>query len=281
MRLDKKVNFDICAYYKDENIDSPSSGSRIMRHETSLSDFKNVVKNIVKYVHITELVLSSKGEVLDNKEFEEIVKSSKKDFTISDITFRTNGVLLTQDRAIKIIEAGANSIEFSINAVDKTTYRNVHFSNDFDIVIENFKKLLELKKEKYPKLEVSISSLINIDEDVIQDKFRGLIGENFKLIDRISVQVPLDTLKTSEVYLKSQPTEKCYIPFNELYINSDGSLGLYCKDNADSISFGNLKVNDYIGIYNSREFKSLREMHNKSEFSDEHLCKKCLLYGDQ
>ena len=281
MIIEKKVSFDICTYCNHKCTFCSNSDPRTIKDQTSLVDFKKVMKNVQKYVTITELGLSAKGEVLVNKEFAEIVKSSRKDFNIPYIFFSTNGALLTKDKAIEIIEAGADSIKFSINAVDRAVYNSVHLVDDFDMVIENFKELLKLKREKYPTLKVSISSVISMDEETLKSEFKRLIGEDFDLIDGISVYAITYTPKFEETHSKEQPTKKCYIPFNELYINSDGSLGLCCKDYFDSVNFGSLKNNYYTSVYNSTEFKAVRAMHRKGEFPDDHLCKQCLLYGGE
>ena len=280
MRIDKKVSFDICTYCNHKCTFCSNSDPRTIKDQTSLVDFRSVMKNVTRYVNITELGLSAKGEVLVNKEFEEIVRSSKEDFHIPYVYFSTNGALLTRERAIDIIEAGVDRIKFSINAVNRDVYNSVHLVDDFDLVIENLKELLKLKKEKYPKLKVTISSVISMQKTLLRDEFKKLIGEDFELIDGISVYAITYTPKFEEVSSEVQPNKKCYIPFNELYINSDGSLGLCCKDYFDSVNFGSLKDSDYVGIFNSHAFRGVRAMHKKSEFPDGHLCKSCLLYSD-
>ena len=47
------------------------------------------------------------------------------------------------------------------------------------------------------------------------------------------------------------------------------------------INFGSLKENDFMDLYNSKEFTEIRKMHDKSKFPDNHLCKRCLLYSGE
>ncbi|QSZ40738.1 radical SAM protein [Sulfurimonas aquatica] len=281
MKMKKKVNFDICTYCNHKCTFCSNSDPRTIKDQTSLVDFKKVMSNISKYVEISELGLSAKGEVLVNKEFASIVESCKKDFNVPYVYFSSNGALLSKEKAIEIIEAGADSIKFSINALDRESYKDVHLVDDFDLVIDNFKELLKLKKDRYQALKVTISSVINMDENILREEFKKLLGENFDLIDGISVYAISYTPKFDEISSSKVVTKKCSIPFKELYINSDGSLGLCCKDYFDAINFGSLKENDFLDVYNSEEFRSVREMHEKSAFPDNHLCKNCLLYGDQ
>lgn len=283
MKMKKKVSFDVCTYCNHKCTFCSNSDSRTIKDQTTLDDFKKVMQNVADSVEITELGLSAKGEVLVNKDFEAIVESSKKDFKIPYVYFSTNGALLTKEKAIKLLDAGIDSIKFSINAIDSQTYKSVHLVDDFDVVIQNFRDLLELKKESYPKLKIFLSSVIDIDKDTLVKKFEEILGDNTILIDGVSVYTITYTPKFADQTLKAQGvvTKKCPIPFNELYINSNGTLGLCCKDYFDEINFGSLKENNFLDIYNSDEFVKVRDMHKKSEFPDNHLCKNCLLYGDE
>lgn len=279
MKMKKKVNFDICTFCNHKCTFCSNSDPRTIKDQTSLQDFRTVMKNVAQHVEITELGLSAKGEVLVNKEFTKIVESAKKDFNIPYVYFSTNGALLSRKKAIELLEAGIDSIKFSINALDRGTYKSVHLVDDFDVVIQNFKDLLTLKKEKYSNLRIFISSVIDIDKEELTQKFQAIFGEDFLFVNGVSVYA-LGYTPKFEVASNKVVTKKCKIPFDELYINSDGTLGLCCKDYFDSVNFGSLKENDFLDIYNSKEFVDVREMHTKSNFPDNHLCKNCLLYGD-
>lgn len=281
MKIIRKVNFDVCTFCNHKCTFCSNADPRTIKHQTSLDDFKNIMQNLTKHVEPSEIGLSAKGEVLVNNDFVAIVKSCKEDFDIPYVYFSTNGALLSDKKVNKLLEAGIDSIKFSINAVDAQAYNAVHLVDDFDLVINNFKNLLRLKKEKYPKLKISISSVINMQEDVLKEKFRALLGEDFDLVDLISVYQITYTSKFEEIASGKKVTKKCPIPFNEIYINSDGSLGLCCKDYFDEVNFGSLKENDFLDLYESRAFKKIRDMHTKSEFPDNHICKNCLLYGEE
>lgn len=279
--MTKKVNFDICTFCNHKCTFCSNSDPRTIKDQTSLSDFKKVMQNVSKYVEMTELGLSAKGEVLVNKEFADIIRASKEEFHIPYVYFSTNGALLDEKKALEILEAGVDSIKFSINAVDAKSYESVHLVDDFDLVIKNFKNLLKLKRERFKSLKVTISSVIDLDRDSLVDRFKELIGKDFELVNDVALYAITYTPKFNEIASSQKVTKKCSIPFNELYINSDGSLGLCCKDYFDAVNFGSLLENDFMDVYNGENFKEIREMHQKSEFPDNHLCKNCLLYGGE
>jgi MoaA/NifB/PqqE/SkfB family radical SAM enzyme len=234
--------------------------------------------NVTQYVEMDELGLSAKGEVLVNNDFTAIVRSCKEEFHIPYVYISSNGALMSKKRAIELVEAGLDSIKFSINALTKEHYKEVHQVDDFEKVLQNFKDLIALKREQYPKLKIFLSSVIDMSKEELESGFKVLLGEeDYALIDGVSLYALTYTPKF-EVHSDAKVTSKCSIPFRELYINSDGTLGLCCKDYFDAVNFGSLLEHDFMDIYNSKAFKEVREMHKKSEFPDGHLCKNCLLY---
>ncbi len=275
--MKKKLNFDVCTFCNHKCSFCSNSDERTIKYQTSVDEFKKVMRNVLKYVECDEIGLSAKGEVLVNNDFTKILKASKEEFGIDYVYISSNGALLDEKKAVEIIEAGLDSIKFSINALDSESYKEVHKKDDFKTVVANFQTLLRLKKERYPKLKLFLSSVIDLSQEELESGFRELFSENFEFIDGISLYALTYTPKF-KVDATQQPTKKCSIPFRELYINSDGSLGLCCKDYFDEVNFGSLLENDFMEVYNSDAFKEVREMHKKSEFPDGHLCKNCLLF---
>ncbi len=277
MKMKKKVNFDICTFCNHKCSFCSNSDERTIKYQTSLEEFRKVMRNVLNYVECDELGLSAKGEVLVNREFTEIVRACKKEFNIGYVYISSNGALMDKDKAIELIEAGLDSIKFSINAVDAQSYQEVHKVDDFEKVIANYKMLLALKRDVYPHVKVFLSSVIDMTKEELEGHVRKLFGDLYDYIDGVSVYKISYTPKF-EVEKDTKVTAKCSIPFNELYINSDGSLGLCCKDYFDEVNFGSLLEHDFLEVYNGDAFKAVRQMHKKSEFPDGHLCKNCLLF---
>jgi MoaA/NifB/PqqE/SkfB family radical SAM enzyme len=277
-KMKKKINFDVCTFCNHKCSFCSNSDERTIKYKTSLEEFRVVMRNVLQYVQSDELGLSAKGEVLVNQDFSKIVKSAKEEFGFEYVYISSNGALMDEKKALEVIEAGLDSIKFSINALTQSSYEAVHKADDFEKVIKNFKILLRLKREQYPQLKLFLSSVIDMNKEDLERKFRQMFEEDFALIDGISLYPVTYTPKFAAKESDRQPTAKCSIPFKELYINSDGTLGLCCKDYFDEINFGSLIEHNFMEIYNSKAFEEVREMHKKSMFPNGHLCKKCLLY---
>jgi len=278
-KMKKKVNFDICTFCNHKCSFCSNSDERTIKYKTSLEEFRVVMKNLLRYVEMEEIGLSAKGEVLVNQEFTQIVKACKEEFAIPYVYISSNGAMMTRNKAVELIEAGLDSIKFSINALNKEQYAKVHGVDDFQKVIANFKALIDLKRTRYPHLKIFLSSIIDEKREVIEKGFIALLSqEDFALLDGMSIYNITYTPKFEKVNKEEKITSKCSIPFRELYINSNGTLGLCCKDYFDEINFGSLIENDFLEVYNSQPFQEIRQMHKTGKFPDGHLCKNCLLY---
>ena len=278
-RIKRKVNFDVCTFCNHKCTFCSNPDERTIKAQVNLNDFKNVMDNIVKYVDVYELGLSAKGEVLINKDLIEIIAEAKNQYKIKYVYITTNGSLLNKQKLLELFEAGLDSIKISINGIDRESYKDIHLFDDFDVVVENVKEILRFKKSTYPKLSVMLSAVTEIDEDILQNAFKDIFKENYDLINKVMRYKLMYTSKHLSENLDQEVTKKCAYPFNEIYVNADLNLVLCCNDYFGEFNFGSLIDNDFLTLYNSKEFEEIRNMHIKNNFPDDHFCKKCLLFG--
>ncbi len=277
-KLKRKLNFDICTFCNHKCTFCSNPDKRTIKSQVNTEEYIKVMDNVTKYIETKEIGLSAKGEVLVNSELADIIRITKERYNIPYIYISTNGALATKDVFVDLLESGLDSTKFSINAVTKDEYAKVHQSDDFDLAINNLKELINLKRTKYSKHKIFISAITTMDEDTLKQSFKDILGDDFSYIDDIFLFTLDYTPKFEEVQSLKKITKGCKIPFTDIYINSDCTLGLCCKDYFDEISFGSLLEKDFLELYNSKEYEDIRQMHIKKEFPDNHLCKNCLLY---
>lgn len=277
--LPTKVNFDVCTFCNHACTFCSNSDKRMVKSSVSYKDFKKVMDNITKYLSIKELGLSAKGEVLINKDLPMIVASSKNIYNIEYVYISSNGALLNSILAEELLNSGLNSIKFSINALDSIEYRDIHKKDDFDLVIENMKNLIELKENFYPNLKILISCINNKSEEEILKKFQSIFGNKYKYIDKILKYNITYTPKFENINIDKSKLKPCPLVFNEIYIDSDCRLGLCCKDYFKEFDYGNLLEYDFLDLYNSTKMKKIRNAHKSLNFKDYDFCKKCLIFN--
>jgi len=91
-----------------------------------------------------ELALHATGEPFLREDLAEFVARAKK-IGYEYIFMNTNGILATPQRAKPVLDAGLDSIKFSVNAATRHSYRKVHGVDAFDIVIDNIKWFSEYR----------------------------------------------------------------------------------------------------------------------------------------
>jgi len=273
-----KVNFDICTFCNHKCTFCSNADERTLKESVSYSDFISVMDNITKYVAIDELGLSAKGEVLLNKDIIKIVRATKERYNVRYLYISTNGAILSKELASDLLQAGLDSIKFSINGYDEASYKAVHLKDDFSKVVKNFNDLLELKKTKYPHTKILISSIINRGKKELEESFKSYFSSNYELINAILKYDITYTPKFKDFKVAMAKLKPCPLVFNEIYIDSDCRLGLCCKDYFKEFDYGSLLKHDFKELYLGAQMSSIRTMHQTMEFPENHFCKNCLLF---
>ncbi len=151
-----------------------AAAGKIGNNEFTLDEVKKIVDELDKLGTI--LIALAGGEPLMRKDIYEIIAYIKSKGM--EVFLNTNGTLITEEKLIKLIEAGLTHIEISVDGL-KDQHELIRGKGTFDKVL----KLIELCK-KY-KIKVGIMSTLfkhNVDSipefiDYFHDK--GVIGIGF------------------------------------------------------------------------------------------------------
>ncbi len=278
MKKIKKINFEVSTFCNHKCTFCSNPDPKTLKSNVSVKDFKIVMDNIYSHLSVDELGLSAKGEPLLNINLAEIINIAKNKYNIDYIYLSTNGALLDNKKLIELLNAGLNSIKFSINGFDVKNYKAIHQKDDFSKVMINLKNAIEVKKRHNFKL--FISSVTTIDENIIKKKFEVLLGEDFKYIDGFMHYTPMFTPAIEANVQKELTNYKpCSMLFNEIYIDSNSELTACCFDYFGELRFGDLRYIDFYDAWNSKEFNFLRQMHIKKTLPHNHICYKCLIFN--
>jgi len=101
------------------------------------NDFENPIKTLRLY---------NQGEPLLNKNLPEMIKYAKRSKKIIKIDTTTNGVLLNPSLNERIVEAGIDQINISVNGINsEQVFKITRTKIDFQKYIKNIKNLYENK----------------------------------------------------------------------------------------------------------------------------------------
>jgi len=125
------------------------------------------VKAIAEQFPVLErVVLHGIGEPLLNTEIFEIVAYLKS--RAPTVLFNSDAISLTATRARRLIESGLDEYRVSLDAATRETYRRLRGVDQFDRVVANVRRLVELERERgrsVPRVSLWFTaSRANLDE---------------------------------------------------------------------------------------------------------------------
>lgn len=189
------------------------------------------------------------GEAFLYKELPDIISYAKNlRFKYTFIT--SNGAFEVPERLKAVIDAGLDSIRFSINAYDRQTYKEIHQRDDFDAVIANLEFLRKYKKENNSNIATSISCVITKKNYDVQHEMRAFFEP--LVDDVVFIPIEIERLKNREKLIEElaiyedrktpDPDFICPMLFDTMYINSDGMVVPCCNAYDSDVTFADLNT---------------------------------------
>ncbi|MBN1938929.1 MAG: radical SAM protein, partial [Candidatus Aminicenantes bacterium] len=105
--------------------------------------FKKIVDEAKDFVFDVHLL--HRGESLIHPEFFEMVRYAHDAGIVT--RFHTNGTLLTEDKARKLIASRLDQFAFSFDGFDAETYESIRVNAKFEKTVQNIIRFLEIKQE--------------------------------------------------------------------------------------------------------------------------------------
>ena len=231
-----------------------------------------------------ELGLYFAGEAMLYSELPEIV-SYAKGLGFPYVFITSNGSLASIDKVKKLLEAGLDSIRFSVNAADAETYKRYHGKDHFEIVKQNVYDLYQYTTKHDISITTSISCVITKETIGIQDAIKTIFG---KYVDEI-IFIPLslsnlrnlDYFKANLALVNDENTTVnrdfvCPLIFNTMYINAFKQVFPCCEGFFYSIAQLDDEI-DLLGAWNNERMKQLREIFVGGRDDEGTICQDCYL----
>ena len=231
----------------------------------------------------TQLFLHKEGEPLcDENIFEKIAyaKSNLKD--VNEIGINTNAMLLTKEKSKKLLEAGLDTIYFSVDGTSSSTYDKIRINCKYDTVEKNILDFFEIKNELKSNVRVIMQMLIYDGNKHEENEFRekwSRFGVEFYIK---KMHCYLDGgMSSFDGKTSSKQKNVCDDPFRMIVVYVDGSTGCCCWDYNNEFNLGNVSDKSLLELYNSERINFMREKQRSKSCSDEIPCNRCMrILGD-
>ena len=215
------------------------------------------------------------GEPLLHPDIAKQIKYAK-DKGIIEVMFNTNATLLTEEMSRKILGAGLDSIFFSVDSPRREKYNKIRVGADFDRVVDNIKKFVEIKNEggyKHVQTRVSMVVMGNPKEELEEYKKFGFKALGVDLVGYGEfIDYSTEEDKYPEYY---NPNFVCAQPFQRMFIMWDGVVTPCCVDNKRRYSLGNAKKEKLKDIWHNEKYRKLRDAHIAGKYYEVDICRKC------
>ena len=231
---------------------------------------KNLMFRIMEDAHdggVSEIGFYTTGEPFIDKRLPDFVAYAKKiGFEYTYIS--TNGALATAERAKAVIDAGWDSIKFSINAGSRETYKFIHGKDDWDKVLENLDFISEYRKSTAPHLKIYLTCVVTRQIEHELDDMKARFEPIFDEMDFdfcAPLAFPLRDTEKNEI---------CPMPFNRLHVTREGYLTLCCVDFQNYVAVADLNKMSVSDAWNSPDFVEIRRRHLEKDLAGT-FCGRC------
>jgi len=259
--------------------------------------FKRIIDEIGK--HLTLIRLYNWGEPLLNKDLLKMIQYAKERHI--DIKISTNLSMKMEDEQIEVLlKSGLSKIYISCNGASRETYMKYHVGGDFDLVMNNMKRL-NAKKHVLSECRTSLVWLFHVFKHnqheinkarelaekmgikIKVSKMRPDMGKEVfettqQAIERDKAWLP-DNPEFSVISKKRRKRIGCTLPWTEIMINWDGNILPCCAVYSEKHAFGNILENSFAEIWNNEMYVSARKEILGRKNTKHTICHTCKRSG--
>lgn len=228
---------------------------------------------------LRSIKLQYHGEPLMSPHLAKMVKYAKEKGVV-EVMFNTNGVLLTEDLAIQLIEAGLDKIIFSVDGASADIYENIRqgpkgpIKGLFDRVVKNIKFLRDERDRRgllKPIIRVQAVYQAKNKHEMDNGTYEKFWGP---YADHIANEDENDYHETNKPISKAS-TFCCDQLWQRLFVNYNGDMTLCCGDVYKRQIIGNAYKDRIQDIWQNAKLTHFRNLHLKGESHKMIPCTTC------
>jgi radical SAM protein with 4Fe4S-binding SPASM domain len=245
--------------------------------------YKKIIDEISDFPEpIKVLRLYKEGEPLLNPNFPDMVRYAKKSGRIIFIDTTTNGSLLTQEFSLRVIDAGLDRINISVDGLSDEQFLTFTKTKvNFDAYVENIRFFYEHKNNCEVCVKITGDNLSDEEKRKFFDIFGGISDRIFientaPCWPEFDVEKRTGITITEGIYGTSLTNVNvCPYIFYSISINSDGTVSLCFLDWARKLIVGDVRSQTLQEIWNGDELFSYQIAHLSGKRKNNPVCQNC------
>jgi radical SAM protein with 4Fe4S-binding SPASM domain len=225
--------------------------------------------------HDLKLWLHFLGEPLLNRDLPILIAYAKEQ-GIPQVGLSTNAFFLTREIGEKLIRAGLDRLECSVDGFDRASYLRLRRSEGFDRVVENTKGFLQLKRElgaERPSLSIQFMRTPDVVENLpaIRAFWKPWLGER----DFIMTIEDISFAGAMRDPQRAARREPCRWLWHYLVILWNGDVVTCASDYDGERVMGNLREQSLLDVWHGHAYQQLREKHAQGRYGEAGICHGC------
>ncbi len=221
----------------------------------------------------TAMLIGLGEPLLDAKIFDRITQCRNRHITA---LISTNGTLLTEEAANKLLDTGVDHITLSFDGTTKEAFELYRKGANFEKVRDNFIRLARLKQERRARTFLT-AQMILMEKNRHQAKEFISFWKAVPGIDQVRVKADESDLLEHKKHLPSDWKSPChYLWRGPMLIRYDGDVHPCCQSYAlGGQPVGNLRQQTLAEIWNNQQMQRMRELHVAGRASEIDICRNC------
>lgn len=279
--------------------------------DIDLESAKRIIDEAEKFGGLPTININGLGEPLLRKDIPEFIHYAKE-HGVQDVMFHTNGTIMTEELATKLIESGLDRIIFSVDSPDKATYESmrllkVSFDKYKDIegaifegtpwekTVSNVHRFINTRNKmgmKTPIVRVTmvvtnntvfqVQDFINlwkpvVDHITVQDlTWRTKLLDSGSWSNKESSALPTNFDEIREESIKRKIGFLCPYLYQSTYQLYGGAVTPCSNPNARKhMIMGHWDKDPMSEIWSGKEYQDIRSLHENGKWYEHPVCGNC------
>lgn len=235
----KILNIEISSLCNESCIYCPYSARKLHKNGKLIEEelFYRVTKE-AKELGITDIGLYITGEPFINPNLYKYVKYLKQNLKYEYVYISTNGILCTPNNLEQLVDAGIDSIKFSVSGATKETFVAHHGVDAFEKVLKNLQYAYKYRNKTNQKFGLYMFTIITnynkkefyLFKEIFEPYLDELVMTNVVPFPGIKGVKEYLCLSEKVNHIKQPIKLPCSDLFNRIVVNEEGYLCSCCYD---------------------------------------------------
>lgn len=202
------------------------------------------------------------GDPLADKRICDFVEKMARDYPDVLVGWYTNGGLLTEDKALRLIKAGnIRHFNISMQGGDKVTYERT-MGISWEETMKNVDRFLELHQQHGSPMEIRANMCVFSEtKDSVEAFKQKWEGRATICLGAFSNFGGMRQDAFGEAPWKDKPRLVCDRALKHLYFYWDGTVGQCCFDLLGTVGYGNVGTQTITSIVETPKYQAMRQAH--------------------